>query len=140
MKKLLLCLSILSFAFSMNAQRHLTAAESGNTINVSSSEKDGKLIVSLEYSAGTPYSWKVVSDNKEVLIFDKQSNREAVKSVPSDPPRVGGKRIVDFEFHFTGTIGMEKLQLDFSSFSGEIARSVNYMINVSEGQTEAVKE
>ena len=132
MQKLGLFLVLLALAFFANAQGNLTDAENGQTLVVSPSKKGETLTISLKASGGTPYQWKMVSNDASVLAFDKETSHKLPQNNPEGLPMVGGVYFADFIFHYTGEIGSSNLSFNLVSFSGQIAKTVTYIINVTD--------
>lgn len=128
----MLFLGLFVCAVFANAQSTLTDAENGKTIVVSPSQKGETLTISLKASGGTPYQWKMASNNEAVLAFEKETSHKPAENNMGDVPMVGGGYFADFIFHYTGATGSSNLSFNLVSFSGEIAKTVTYTINIAE--------
>lgn len=132
MQKLGLFLVLLTLAFFVNAQGSLTDAENGQTLVVSPSKKGETLTISLKASGGTPYKWVMENYDAAVLAFETETSHKPPQNNPEGLPMVGGVYFADFIFHYTGAIGSSNLSFNLVSFSGQIAKTVTYTINVAE--------
>jgi predicted secreted protein len=130
MKFFIFFLFFMGFAFNANAQMVLTEANNDTSIIMLQPAKGTDFTVTLKNNGGTPYKWKQVANNDNVLLLDKTEERSEYKPKADEPPMTGTPYFTDFKFKFTGEAGTARLKFDLVSFSGDVAQSVNYMIKI----------
>jgi len=127
MRTLFFSLFILGFSLVSNAQATLTEADNNTSITI---EKGERLIISLKNHGGTPYQWKMTDNGENVLVFEKEATRKE-EQPKGAIPMTGTPYFTDY--YFTGTnVGTGRVTLKLVSYSGEVAKTMQYSITVKE--------
>lgn len=107
-----------------SAPINLGEENNGVKLALESAKEAGTIVtVSLVNHAGTPYKWKVTSNNEEVAAFTQEDTRAM-------NDKLGGDYFTDYKFQITGKKGTTEMQFELTSYSDEIVQIVKYTIIV----------